>query len=131
MELKRAYPDIQVLPSIGGWTLSDPFYFFHDVTRRNRFVESIEEFLATWKFFDGVDIDWEFPGGFGANPRLGRRRTRPRDLSAADEGAARDARPARAGTGREMTLSSAISGGTDKIARVDYGATQQYLDTSS
>ena len=35
------------------------------------FVASVKEFLQTWKFFDGVDIDWEFPGGQGANPSLG------------------------------------------------------------
>ena len=30
--------------------------------KRDRFVGSVKEFLQTWKFFDGVDIDWEFPG---------------------------------------------------------------------
>ena len=128
MELKRAYPDIQVLPSIGGWTLSDPFYFFHDVTRRNRFVQSVEEFLATWKFFDGVDVDWEFPGGFGANPRLGDAAVDRRTYALLMEELRRMLDRRELATGREMTLSSAISAGTDKIARVDYGETQQYLD---
>lgn len=51
-----------MLPSIGGWTMSDPFFQMHDSAIRARFVSSVKEFLKTWKFFDGVDIDWEFPG---------------------------------------------------------------------
>jgi chitinase len=57
-----------VLPSIGGWTLSDPFFTW--ATRLSaRFVSSVKDFLQTWKFFDGVDIDWEFPGGGGVTKR--------------------------------------------------------------
>ncbi|WP_036830402.1 chitinase N-terminal domain-containing protein, partial [Photobacterium sanctipauli] len=55
MALKQAYPDLKILPSIGGWTLSDPFYFMHDEQNRRTFVNSVKEFLQTWKFFDGVD----------------------------------------------------------------------------
>lgn len=49
-----------MLPSIGGWTLSDPFFHMGDPAIRARFVSSVKEFLQTRKFFDGVDIDWEF-----------------------------------------------------------------------
>ena len=45
--------------------------YFGDKTKRDTFVASVKEFLQTWKFFDGVDIDWEYPGGGGANPNLG------------------------------------------------------------
>ena len=71
MQLKQAYPDLVILPSVGGWTLSDPFYALSDATHRKTFVDSMEEFLQVWKFYDGVDIDWEYPGGHGANPALG------------------------------------------------------------
>ena len=57
MALKQRYPDLKILPSIGGWTLSDPFYEFGDKTKRDKFVASVKRFLQTWKFYDGVDID--------------------------------------------------------------------------
>ncbi|MCV5960625.1 glycosyl hydrolase family 18 protein, partial [Escherichia coli] len=59
-------PDLKIIPSIGGWTLSDPFFDFVDKKNRDTFVASVKKFLKTWKFYDGVDIDWEFPGGGGA-----------------------------------------------------------------
>ncbi|WP_337265024.1 MULTISPECIES: glycosyl hydrolase family 18 protein [unclassified Serratia (in: enterobacteria)] len=127
MALKQARPDLKILPSIGGWTLSDPFYFMGDQVKRARFVASVKEFLQTWKFFDGVDIDWEFPGGQGANPNLG----------SAQDGATyvqlmADLRAMlnqlSAETGRKYELTSAISAGKDKIDKVDYNTAQNVMD---
>lgn len=128
MALKQAYPDLKILPSVGGWTLTDPFYFMGDETKRATFVSSVKEFLRTWKFFDGVDIDWEFPGGGGANTSLGNPQTDGetyrllmRDLRAMlDE--------LESEMGRDLELTSAINIGAEKLAVVDYGETQQYLD---
>lgn len=127
MSLKQARPDLKILPSIGGWTLADPFFFFTDKTKRTRFVHSVKEFLQTWKFFDGVDIDWEFPGGKGANPDLGS----PEDgdvyvnlmkelREMLDE--------LSASSGKKYELTSAISSGWDKIQVVDYSKAQNYMD---
>lgn len=128
MALKQAYPDLKILPSIGGWTLSDPFYFFSDAAKRKTFVDSVEEFMRTWKFFDGVDIDWEYPGGQGANPNLGDAsidgetyRLLMRDLRAMLDGLEQE-------TGRQYELTSAIGAGSDKIEDVDYTDVQQYMD---
>ena len=70
--IKLANPDMVILPSVGGWTLSDPFYYLDDQQKRITFVNSVVEFLKAYTFFDGVDIDWEYPGGGGANPSLGK-----------------------------------------------------------
>ncbi|WP_318492046.1 glycosyl hydrolase family 18 protein [Photobacterium leiognathi] len=128
MALKQRNPDLKIIPSIGGWTLSDPFFDFVDKANRDTFVASVEKFLKTWKFYDGVDIDWEFPGGGGA---------------AADRGDAVKDGPAyialmrelramldklEAETGRTYELTSAIGVGYDKIEDVDYGEAIQYMD---
>ncbi|MBW3806374.1 glycoside hydrolase [Aeromonas jandaei] len=126
MALKQAYPDLKILPSVGGWTLSDPFYFLGDKSKRDTFVASVKEFLQTWKFFDGVDIDWEYPGGQGANPKLGSPSdgatyvTLMKELRAMlDE--------LESQTGRKYELTSAVGAGYDKIEDVDYRAAQQYM----
>lgn len=127
MSLKQTRPDLKILPSIGGWTLADPFFFLVDQSKRTRFVQSVKEFLQTWKFFDGVDIDWEFPGGKGANPDLGS----PEDgdcyvslmkelREMLDELSAKN--------GKKYELTSAISSGWDKIQVVDYSKAQNYMD---
>ncbi|MPY23174.1 glycosyl hydrolase family 18 protein [Shewanella sp. YLB-07] len=128
MALKQAQPDLKILPSVGGWTLSDPFYFLGDKVKRDRFVASVKEFLQTWKFFDGVDIDWEFPGGNGANPNLGDPATDGQTyvLLMKELRAMLDELSAQ--TGRSYELTSAISAGAEKIALVDYQEAQQYMD---
>lgn len=129
MATKLAYPHLKVLPSIGGWTLSDPFYHMHEPSVRRVFIDSVEEFLLTWKFFDGVDIDWEFPGGKGANPNVGdAERDRATYTALLSELRVRlDALGVR--TNRYYALTSAISAGNDKIAVVNYTEAQKYLDT--
>lgn len=128
MALKQRYPDLKILPSVGGWTLSDPFYAFTYKANRDTFVASMKQFLKTWKFYDGVDIDWEFPGGGGANSSLG---------STSLDGQAyidlmRELREMLDGleaeTGRTYELTSAIGMGYDKIEDVDYGQATQYMD---
>jgi len=128
MAMKQAYPHIKIVPSVGGWTLSDPFFGFTDKANRDVFVASAREFLLTWKFYDGIDIDWEFPGGQGANTSLG---------DPVNDGPAYVAlmKELRAmmdelslTTGRTYELTSAIGMGWDKVQDVDYGEAIQYMD---
>ncbi len=128
MALKQRYPDLKILPSVGGWTLSDPFFSFTDKSKRDVFVASVKEFLLTWKFYDGVDIDWEFPGGDGANSSLGD----PANDGAAYVALMQELRAMldslEAESGREYELTSAIGVGYDKLEDVDYAAASQYID---
>ncbi|WP_372385454.1 glycosyl hydrolase family 18 protein [Vibrio sp. BS-M-Sm-2] len=128
MALKQRNPDLKIIPSIGGWTLSDPFFDFTTKANRDTFVASVKKFLNTWKFYDGVDIDWEFPGGGGAAPDLG---------DPVNDGPAYIALMAElramldeleAENGRTYELTSAIGVGHDKIEDVNYGDAIQYMD---
>ncbi len=69
IELKHAHPGLRVLISLGGWTGSK--YFSKVATTeesRKRFAESVIQtfFISHPGVFDGVVIDWEYPGGGGA-----------------------------------------------------------------
>ncbi|MEU6430932.1 glycosyl hydrolase family 18 protein [Microbispora sp. NPDC046973] len=80
-KLKARHPGLKALISIGGWTYSK---YFSDVARtaatRQRFVKScLDTYIrgdlpgvegrggpgSAAGVFDGIDIDWEWPGGDG------------------------------------------------------------------
>ncbi|GGO15767.1 hypothetical protein GCM10010116_31720 [Microbispora rosea subsp. aerata] len=80
-KLKARHPGLKTLVSIGGWTYSK---YFSDVARtaagRQRFVKScLDAYIrgnlpsvggrggpgSAAGVFDGIDIDWEWPGGDG------------------------------------------------------------------
>jgi len=59
--LKRKFPHLKTLISVGGWTLSGPFSnVAFTAQSRQVFADSCAEFLLHYQF-DGVDIDWEYP----------------------------------------------------------------------
>ncbi|MET0519556.1 MAG: glycosyl hydrolase family 18 protein, partial [Burkholderiaceae bacterium] len=65
--LKTRQPGVKVLASVGGWGGSDPFFHLaNEPARRAVFAASVVDFLRSHPGFDGVDIDWEHPGGNGA-----------------------------------------------------------------
>jgi chitinase len=53
---------VEVYPSIGGWTLSDAFpAMAKNPTARLKFASNCAKLIETYDF-DGIDIDWEYPG---------------------------------------------------------------------
>lgn len=66
--LKDQDPDLKTYIAIGGWTFSDPgptATVFSEIARsevnQKKFIKSLISFLHTYDF-DGVDLDWEYPG---------------------------------------------------------------------
>lgn len=76
-ELKRQYPKLRTLISIGGWEAGGFSDAALSADSRKRFVDScIAMFFDTHRgSFDGVDIDWEFPV-YGGPPEIA---ARPQD----------------------------------------------------
>jgi chitinase len=70
--LKQKYPHLKTLISVGGWGGSSPFSDMAlSAASRDVFARSCAEFVSKYGF-DGVDIDWEYPGGGGLDPSKGR-----------------------------------------------------------
>jgi chitinase len=75
LKLKAAYPRLKVLISLGGWTLSSHFSeAAASAASRQAFVAScIDLFIkgdlgngmSIAGLFDGIDVDWEYPGACG------------------------------------------------------------------
>lgn len=60
-------PDLRIMMSVGGWTGSELFSAIcRDATRRDEFAQACVDQMDYWNF-DGIDIDWEFPGNFRWN----------------------------------------------------------------
>jgi chitinase len=69
LKLKKKYPDLKILISVGGWNGSGMFSeIAQDPTSRQKFVQScLELYLDKWgEIFDGIDLDWEYPVSGGA-----------------------------------------------------------------
>ena len=142
-KLKARHPQIKVFISLGGWTWSKNFSRFSltDASRQTLVASCIDIYLkgnlpvgdgaggpgAAAGVFDGIDIDWEYPGGGGqpyntVSPAdktnftllLGEFRRQLNQLTAQ--------------TGRQYYLTIAAGAGADKIDNTEPGRYSQHLD---
>ncbi|CAF0746969.1 unnamed protein product [Rotaria sp. Silwood1] len=62
-ELKQHKSSLKLLVAVGGWTAGSEAFnnILTNSTTRTIFIRQTKEFLHQWNF-DGIDLDWEFPG---------------------------------------------------------------------
>lgn len=128
--LKRRNPRLRLLLSIGGWSMSTYPGIVASPERRRVFVRSLAEMMRARPELDGVDVDWEFPGGGDAErPALtGAALPRERrdfaallaELRAALDGVATPDRP--------LALTAAVVGYARAIEAVDWRRSAPLLD---
>ncbi|MGL4521983.1 MAG: glycoside hydrolase family 18 protein, partial [Bacilli bacterium] len=62
-QMKKRFPDVKLLISIGGWAGSRGFYTMMDTDEGiDIFTDSVVDFIRDYGF-DGADIDFEYPSG--------------------------------------------------------------------
>jgi chitinase len=118
--LKEAHPHLKTLLSIGGWTWSSQFSAVAaSAEKRARFAASCADMMEQYGF-DGLDVDWEYPGGGGLYPGT------PEDtenftLLLADMRAELDARG-------DYLLTIAAPAGPARIAAIQVDRIHEHLD---
>ncbi|MDZ4769126.1 MAG: glycoside hydrolase family 18 protein [Chloroflexota bacterium] len=125
--LKEAYPHLQTLISVGGWTWSGRFSDMALTTEsRQRFAASCVDFMLRYGF-DGIDLDWEYPTGGGNVGNI----ERPEDqenfiLLLAEFRAQLDAQGST--DGRPYLLTIAAGAGERAYATLDWSRIHPLLD---
>jgi chitinase len=128
MAFGKRYPHVKKVVSIGGWSLSDPFFFMDVKANRDTFVASVEKYLCTWKFWDGIDLDWEFPGVGGANTAIARSDVDQTTYVKLVQELRVMLDRLGAETGKHYEMTIAINAGYDKVAPMNYGEIAKSLD---
>jgi len=66
----KKYPDVNIMISVGGWTACGYFSeMAYTKEGRESFVKSCLDLMDKYTWIDGIDIDWEYPGGDGGGER--------------------------------------------------------------
>ncbi|MBN2667665.1 MAG: T9SS type A sorting domain-containing protein [Bacteroidales bacterium] len=116
--------NVKIVPSIGGWTLSNNFpSIAADPVKRAVFVNDCMQLIDEYQF-DGIDIDWEYPG-FAEHNGTAADKTNFTILM-------QDIRDAlgslEISNGKSYILSACFSGDPLKMENIEYGNLIDILD---
>ncbi len=126
--LKKKFTHLKVLISIGGWTWSGKFSdAVLTAASRRTFAASIVNFLTKYGFFDGVDIDWEYPGGGGKPGNISRPQD-PKNFTLFLAELRKQLNALGGVTGRKYLLTIAAPADSLKIARLETAKLHPLLD---
>ncbi len=143
-KLKAKQPNLKILISIGGWTYSK---YFSDAastdTKRKALVSScIDMFIkgnlpmvdgfggpgSAAGIFDGVDIDWEYPGSPGGHTGNHYSAADKQNFTLLLAEFRRQLDAFGSTAGKKMWLTAATPAGQDKIKTIETDKIGQYLD---
>jgi chitinase len=140
-KLKAKHPNLKVVISLGGWTWSDGFYAAAQPANRVEFVKSCIDIYIKGNLpvdagsatggagvaagvFDGIDLDWEYPGTCGNNPSCGASASDKANLTALVAEFRKQLDAERSG----LLLTAAVAAGTAKLSGYDIPGLSANLD---
>ncbi|MGF7230334.1 glycoside hydrolase family 18 protein, partial [Arachidicoccus sp.] len=125
--LKKEYPSIKILISIGGWSWSKNFSdaVFSD-TSRIAFAHSAVAIVQKYNL-DGIDIDWEYPGRQGAMDNIYRSEDK-QNFTRMFRALRKSLDSLQEQTGRRQLLTAAVGGFPAFLQTTNMGQAAQYLD---
>ncbi|EGF93539.1 chitinase A [Asticcacaulis biprosthecium C19] len=130
-ELKQRNPGLKIIASVGGWGM--PMYPEVVVApeRRKAFTDSAVALLTKYPVFDGLDIDWEYPGG-GDEARAPLSDAGRMQEAADHRALVETLRGAFDGLeiqdGRERLLTTAVAGYPRSVAGIDWKGVEDDFD---
>lgn len=135
MELKQKYPHLKILISVGGWSLSDKFSDAALPANRAAFVASCVDMFINGNYeagktlkgvFDGIDIDWEYPGACGLTCNFRPEDTQNFTALLAEFRSQLNAQGAL--DGKYYSLTIAAPAGSEFSSKIELNNIPQYLD---